>query len=566
MILPVAQRELRVATRRKSTYRLRVAAALIALLIGGGSMLLQAVSGIAPATLGATLFAILTWMGFVACISSGAFFTSDCLSEEKREGTLGLLFLTDLRGFDIVSGKLMATSLRAVSALLAIFPVLAITLLMGSVGGGQFVRAALSLLAALMCSLAAGMFLSSVSKDSQKALWGTAIILLFWLFAGPLFGLGLQRSTGWPAFSWLALTSPGYAFTASKSEHINFWASLGVVACLTSLLLGITSFLVRRTWQDRPPRRLRPPLQAPPNVTEAARIHRSRFLERNPVMWLVLRERWLDAGPWGLAIAAIAAFGAMLAYAPSVLWMAWNSICGVLILVLYVWTAAQAPRMLIEARRSGLLDLVLSSPLTVREIVRGHWLALARLLGWPALLLVLAQVAGTTLAYQQFWMPLYQQSGQGTGSTTMPITLALSGSLAVVAGLATMANLAAMCWFGMWMGLTSKSALQAALKVLVFVHVVPWMVISFVSGIVTMLLVMPAILRGPNNPGGAAASVTIPLLMALVQAVLNILKDLGFIFWARKRLHIRLRPLLESVPITQPLPPAGIPPVLPIRA
>ena len=28
--------------------------------------------------------------------------TADCLSEEKREGTLGLLFLTDLRGYDIV--------------------------------------------------------------------------------------------------------------------------------------------------------------------------------------------------------------------------------------------------------------------------------------------------------------------------------------------------------------------------------------------------------------------------------------------------------------------------------
>jgi ABC-type transport system involved in multi-copper enzyme maturation permease subunit len=565
MILPVAERELRVATRRKSTYRLRIWAALVALLIGAGSMLLQTVSGLPPASLGDTLFTVLTWMGFVTCIASGAFFTSDCLSEEKREGTLGLLFLTDLRGFDIVSGKLMATSLRAFSALLAMFPVLAITLLMGSVGGGQFVRAALSLLAALMCSLAAGMFVSAISKDSQKALWGTVTILLFWLFAGPLFGLGLQRTSGWQGLGLLALTSPGYAFTASRSEQIGFWASLGVVACLALLLLGVTSFLIRRTWQDRPPQRFKTKFQPSRKSAEARRIHRSRFLDRNPVMWLVLKERSLDLAPWGLALAAVAAFGAMLTYAPSVMWMAWNSICGVLVLVLYVWTAAQAPRMLIEARRSGLLDLVLSSPLTVREIVRGHWLALARLLGWPALLLVLAQVAGTTLAYQQFWIPMYQQSGQGTGSVSMPVTVALSASLAVLAGLATMANLMAMCWFGMWMGLTSKSTLQAALKVLVFVQLVPSLVISFVSGIVTMLLVMPAILRGATNPGGPAASVTIPLLMALVQALLSILKDLGFILWSRKRLHSRLRPVLKSVPLTQTLPPVGMPPVIRLR-
>ena len=71
---------------------------------------------------GSTLFAALVGMGFILTLSAGPFLTSDCLSEEKRDGTLGFLFITELGGYDVVSGKLLATSLRASYALLAIFP------------------------------------------------------------------------------------------------------------------------------------------------------------------------------------------------------------------------------------------------------------------------------------------------------------------------------------------------------------------------------------------------------------------------------------------------------------
>lgn len=48
---------------------------------------------------GRMLFTVLTSLAFVAAMSAGMFFASDSLSEEKREGTLGFLFLTDLRGY-----------------------------------------------------------------------------------------------------------------------------------------------------------------------------------------------------------------------------------------------------------------------------------------------------------------------------------------------------------------------------------------------------------------------------------------------------------------------------------
>jgi len=110
--LPIAERELRVAARKRSTFWLRVVAALVALVIGGACLMLAKAGGFRMVNVGPVLFGILTWMAIAAALSAGLFFTSDCLSEEKREGTLGLLFLTDLHGYDVVAGKLLATSLR----------------------------------------------------------------------------------------------------------------------------------------------------------------------------------------------------------------------------------------------------------------------------------------------------------------------------------------------------------------------------------------------------------------------------------------------------------------------
>ena len=102
--LPIVGRELRVAARKRSTFWLRVAAALTAIVIGSGFWLMSQVSGDRAGGMGNELFSVLTWLCLGAGLLSGLFFTSDCLSEEKREGTLGLRFLTDLRGYDVALG------------------------------------------------------------------------------------------------------------------------------------------------------------------------------------------------------------------------------------------------------------------------------------------------------------------------------------------------------------------------------------------------------------------------------------------------------------------------------
>src|SRR5258705_2695055 len=178
--LPVVERELRVAARKRSTFWVRIAAAIVALIIATGFLALQ--FGIR--NVGRGLFAVLTWLSLFAALSAGLFFTSDCLSEEKREGTIGFLFLTDLRGYDVVLGKLLATSLRGFYALLAVLPILGVTLLMGGVTGAQFWKTRLALVNALFLSLAIGLFVSAVSRDSQKAIATTLFLGLLLALVG----------------------------------------------------------------------------------------------------------------------------------------------------------------------------------------------------------------------------------------------------------------------------------------------------------------------------------------------------------------------------------------------
>src|SRR5438876_11965208 len=157
--LPIVERELRVTARRRSTYWNRALSALAAILIFGGALIFETPA--APKELGKDVFNILSGLFFLSSLAAGVRYTADCLREEKREGTIGLLFLTDLRGYDVVLGKLIATSLNSFYGLLAVFPALAIPLLFGGVTVGEFWRMVLLLANTLFFSVTAGLFVSA---------------------------------------------------------------------------------------------------------------------------------------------------------------------------------------------------------------------------------------------------------------------------------------------------------------------------------------------------------------------------------------------------------------------
>ena len=166
--LPIVERELRVASRRRGTYWLRLLVAFG--LVPVATWIFLSSKNESQHQIGQMIFDTLTGGLMLYCLLAGLRATADCLSEEKREGTLGLLFLTDLRGYDVVLGKLVANSLAVFYGVLAVLPVLAIPLLMGGVTGAEFGRMALVLVNTLFFSLSAGMWARRCAKASAAAI------------------------------------------------------------------------------------------------------------------------------------------------------------------------------------------------------------------------------------------------------------------------------------------------------------------------------------------------------------------------------------------------------------
>ena len=603
--LPVVERELRVASRKRSTFRVRLYAALAALIIGIG---FYAIATLTPAfgmfSLGKGLFTTLTWLNLAVALCAGLFFTSDCLSEEKREGTIGFLFLTDLRGHDVVLGKLLATSLKGASALLAVFPILAITLLLGGVTGVEFWKAVLALVNALIVSLAAGLFISAISRDSQKALMGTLLLLLLIVGAGPLADSAISSALSRNFTPQLSLASPGYLFMVSTSWKTLFWSSLLCNQLVAWTLMGLACVLLPRSWQDKVTKQSK----ASSNRSfawkfggaKARAALRRKLIDPNPVLWIACRERWQSATLWLLSLLVMA--GTFLVWVlgegPSA-WHAWAFFGGIFTLIMYLGMASNACRFFVEGRRSGLFELLLSTPLTAQQIVQGQWRGLLRNFGQPLLLWLVMLLAGTFL--QQRTTVVQMATATPTppaASTTNTVTVTRSsrvsmrsGFLTTISGIANtgernviefllpaimalaatltvLGNLTALSWFGMWAGLNSKSANVATLKTLAFVQVIPWFGIAIASSMIFIpLMVWPA-LSNKLFGGGTLAYIWYPLITTVFATVLALGKDTLFILWARKKLRLKFRecvlPTVTSMheKVLPPLPQVTPPPLV----
>jgi len=545
-ILPIVGRELRVASRKRGTYWTRVIAAALALLLMGSFLgAWSATRQITGANSGQILFSILKWLCFVFACGGGMFLTSDCLSEEKRDGTLGLLFLTDLRGYDVVLGKLIATSFRAFYGLLAIFPELGLTLMLGGVSGTEFWRTILAICNALLFSLAAGVFVSALSRDTLKAMSATLLLCALAL-GGPAL-LDLWRAD-WDDSNFeilWSLSSPVCAFVCSSHPRDpHFWLAVAVPHAASWFLLGLACLAVPRTWQEKANvgsagialgvRVSRSWKSNRPRV--ATKSRGAKWLEINPLVWLAGRDVWVMrcASTLALAAAGLSAF-LYLKLDPTPFLGVMSAIHALLVLVLYIWVAAQASRFFVEARRHGALELILCTPIPIPQIIGGQWAALQRMFVLPAGVFLVMQMAVVALQVQMF-------SGKSGSTITVPgarnVDFELYQFIAgVVGAVEFVTELCALSWFGMWMGLTTKKSNVAVIKTLGFVVILPWLAMMICQTF-TMFFIG---LRG-NLPFWSSA---------LIMGGLSVAKDIFFIIWSRWKLHTAFRVAAASADTPQ---------------
>jgi hypothetical protein len=450
-LLPIVARELRIRARWRSTWLVRTGVAVVALAV---TVVMSFSLAFGATGAGQGMLMTLGWITFVFCVVEGFRSTADCISEEKREGTLGLLFLTDLKGYDVVLGKFVATSLSSVYGLLAVIPALAVPVLLGGVTGAEFWRVVLALVSALWLSLTSGIFISTITRDERKAWAGTVGFAMLTAVGFPILG----SLPGLDAFKWFSPATaminafePAYTTTSSL-----YWQPLGINSLLGLVLIATATFLLPRVWQDAPARRC-------PRTKDSSKP-KSPVPVANPMRWLAARNqhqrRWL----WMTVCISVGLGVSVWAISPADPMAAWVAF-GIGIatqFVLSVWVASEACYSFADARSSGALELLLSTPLTVRQIVRGQQMAIYDLFFGPVLLLVVAEVF--VLAFH-----IALQTARG-GAGYTPLVLLVMVAFFIASFLL---DLLAVSRVGMWFSLTSSKATAALSKTVLFVLVLP---------------------------------------------------------------------------------------------
>jgi hypothetical protein len=382
---PIIEREFRVARRKKFALQTRwwtaFAAAIVTLLL----LLLTRDSR----TAGKKVFDFLLFLGGYLAIIQTPRIAADLFSAERRNNTLGLLFLTGMTAFELFLSKLFSGALIAFNSLLAIFPFLSVPFLLGGVSFSQFLGAISFLPNLLLFTLSLSLLASVLCKDESTALLlvalgGVAICLGLpaVYYAGKVF----TGTPGIPA-AWLIL-SPAYgpymvtrAFLVGSMAE--FWLNSLITFGLSVAALATAAWTLARSWRDKP-------------ESFARATWRQRFDEwvrGSPTWRLSLRRRWLDEAPfvWLAACDRQPVFVCLaVIVGVTILWLAglwawglaWRGAVNCLITAIFlnatlIWIFSYtAGKRIGEDRRSGALELLLTTPMWIPEIVDGQLVAL----------------------------------------------------------------------------------------------------------------------------------------------------------------------------------------------
>jgi hypothetical protein len=516
-------RELRGASRRRGTYWLRTLAG--AAVVGLGAWVVAMAYHETEQEVGKILFWLLTGSATFFALIGGVRSTADCLSEEKREGTLGLLFLTDLKGYDVVLGKLVANSLNTFYCVACVIPMFAIPILLGGITLGEVGRMALVALNALFFSLSVGMCVSAFCRSAIAATGLASFIVVFLTALLPAIGglLAQKHSTSQvaPFFLW-----PGTGFTyylaldgQFQKAPEYFWYSLGIINGLGWCSLLLASYIAPRAWQDNVSGLSQLTARWRNVKAGGRRIHSAwqrLLLEQNAYFWLSSRDRWRPWRVWFVLVAlAIAWFWGFAKVGRD--WLNEPVFITTAVIVNFIirtWFATEAARQISDDRKAGTLELLITTPLSVRDIVRGQSLALQRQFAGPV---------GVIIAVQIVFM-LAQLKGYENEDRTLWVCFWLAVTFMLLA------DLVALYWLGMWHGLTSRSLNHAAGASNSRILLLPWLLIGMVT------LVLALVSRNSSSSPDLGPKFFLGLWFFLGVAV-----DIYFAADARSKLLTRFR-------------------------
>jgi hypothetical protein len=559
-LLPVVERELRVAAREPNTYRVRFLAAFITVLFCAFSLWFVRVffggSTIRPRE----LFLFLTWMIFIFVLLAGFSLTCDCISQEKRDSTLGLLFLTDLRGYDVVLGKLASAAARGFYALLATVPVLALPLMMGGTNLAELTRTALTLVIALFFSMAVGLAVSSLMQKNWSAFGVSAFLLLLFTLVLPGYSEFVRTYYRDAIVAhWIEIPSPWFAMQMSFSNAIglstnSFLISLACVFFLGTAATAVAVIATPRVWKDRPAaRRLARFLQFLRSLKYGSASFRPRLrrrlLERNPVFWLSRREMVSSFGLL-LTLFVLGLTAGWVGYrdwsflgpksneiVPVIAWFICGAVSHVLILLRIAIVASERFG---EDRRSGALELILSTSIPLRRILAGHFKGLRRYFAGPVVFVLLVQSLAfaylltidpdhpTTLSLIQILKEIIAHF-QGVPIEQFGSELHLGAVILLCLFPMIALDWAAVAWLSTWRSLRVKHAIFAPLSALITLHLPPPLLFVFTAVQIEKHRLMPA------------HDFTQAVMLFGIAATYFTMNQLLWIWWSRRQIYKHFR-------------------------
>jgi hypothetical protein len=405
---PVLERELRVAARRPQTWRLRLAVAgaamffLLVMVWFFGRSGIQASSG----QVGSAAFHAVTLLAGLWALFLGCQRTADSLGRERREGTLGLLFLTDLNGWSVTAGKLFAAGVDTVFQIVAVIPVLVVPVLLGGVSLGQLGMLLLALGNALFLSLVSGLLASLLSRDPRQATglaaaWILALVFIPW----GLFAYLTTRDNPFTAqeAGWVLLASPTVPFLGALSTaslpfpevRLACLAAVALQGLVSLVLMWITADWVRVVWQEGggPGWRQRWERLAAwfrYGGAERRKQSRRRWLGEGAWDWLSLRDVWKPWLPWVLvgAFILLQVFSIISVGVRGTFGAGSGIMSTIFHLLFTLWVAGEASITLSEQRIAGAFELLLTTGLGADEILAAQGRVLRRILLVPILVLM----------------------------------------------------------------------------------------------------------------------------------------------------------------------------------
>lgn len=384
MTWPLIERELRTALRKPQLRQTRTsgtlacaALAALFLLIGGSG-----------ATAWGKEFSRLLFWGGLLIILQVPTYTVGIFTEERRNQTLGLLFLCGIRPGDLFLSKTLGAALVSFSRLLMLYPFLALAFLGGGLSVDMFTAITISLPVVLLFVFSVCVLASVLCREDSTAMMLAGLLAFGICLPAPLWHRLIADPANTLAHQLLVLSpvrAPYLAATSVSSGTMGeFWTAAFISLGWSMLLLTLAAFVLGRVWQDQPDRlatagwRAQWSQRVRGDAAWRRRLAR-RWHDRNPFVWLAQRDRWPVTLAWSALGGGILLWGA----AAIVWWEIWLRPAGLFLVavmlnfILNAIVQFTAARTIGDSRRSGALELLLTTPLSHLDIIRGQMVALA---------------------------------------------------------------------------------------------------------------------------------------------------------------------------------------------